>query len=124
MSPFHGDSDGTRNTRQSQLGSLNECGIVWERSRSMDQPTAEQALAALEPLVGEWSLEAIGADNEPGQVAEASASSGTRRAHICYSVRPSTIPMHPTASASDAMPPTERTSSCTPTSAASAASTR
>src|SRR4026208_2287794 len=27
-------------------------------SRSMDQPTAEQALRELEPLVGEWTLEA------------------------------------------------------------------
>ena len=25
----------------------------------MDQPTAEQALEALEPLLGEWTLEAI-----------------------------------------------------------------
>jgi len=28
----------------------------------MDQPTAEEALRRLEPLVGEWTLEAIGAD--------------------------------------------------------------
>ena len=31
----------------------------------MDQPTAEQALARLEPLVGEWTLEAIGPDGRP-----------------------------------------------------------
>lgn len=30
----------------------------------MDQPTAEAALKKLEPLVGEWSLEAHGADGE------------------------------------------------------------
>jgi hypothetical protein len=31
----------------------------------MDQPTAEDALKKLEPLVGEWTLEAIGADGVP-----------------------------------------------------------
>ncbi|MGH8915425.1 MAG: hypothetical protein ACRDZM_13030 [Acidimicrobiia bacterium] len=31
----------------------------------MDQPTAEEALGRLEALVGEWKLEAIGADGEP-----------------------------------------------------------
>lgn len=31
----------------------------------MDQPTAEKALKRLEPLVGTWKLEAIGADGEP-----------------------------------------------------------
>jgi hypothetical protein len=31
----------------------------------MDQPTAEEALKRLEPLVGEWKLEAIGADGQP-----------------------------------------------------------
>jgi hypothetical protein len=31
----------------------------------MDQPTAEQALRQLEPLVGDWTLEATGADGEP-----------------------------------------------------------
>jgi hypothetical protein len=31
----------------------------------MDQPTAEQALRELEPLVGEWRLEASGPDGEP-----------------------------------------------------------
>jgi hypothetical protein len=31
----------------------------------MDQLTAEQALRELEPLVGEWRLEATGADGEP-----------------------------------------------------------
>ncbi|HTZ64007.1 MAG TPA: hypothetical protein VMB51_07880 [Solirubrobacteraceae bacterium] len=31
----------------------------------MDQPTAEQALKRLEPLIGEWSLEAIPPDGEP-----------------------------------------------------------
>jgi hypothetical protein len=31
----------------------------------MDQRTAEEALARLEPLVGEWTIEAIGADGVP-----------------------------------------------------------
>jgi hypothetical protein len=31
----------------------------------MDQPTAEAALKRLAPLVGEWTLEARGADGEP-----------------------------------------------------------
>lgn len=31
----------------------------------MDQPTAQDALRELEPLVGEWTLEAIGADGTP-----------------------------------------------------------
>jgi hypothetical protein len=31
----------------------------------MDQPTAEEALKRLEPLVGEWKMEAIGADGQP-----------------------------------------------------------
>ena len=31
----------------------------------MDQPTAEQALRRLEPLIGEWTLEAIGSDGVP-----------------------------------------------------------
>jgi hypothetical protein len=31
----------------------------------MDQPTAEEALKKLEPLVGEWTLEAKGADGQP-----------------------------------------------------------
>ncbi len=31
----------------------------------MDQPTAERALRRLEPLVGEWTLEAVGADGTP-----------------------------------------------------------
>ena len=31
----------------------------------MDQPTAEEALERLEPLVGEWRLEAIPPGGEP-----------------------------------------------------------
>src|SRR5215468_2373345 len=31
----------------------------------MDQPTAEQALRALEPLIGRWALEAIPPSGEP-----------------------------------------------------------
>lgn len=31
----------------------------------MDQPTAEHALHQLDPLVGEWSIQAIGADGVP-----------------------------------------------------------
>jgi len=31
----------------------------------IDQPTAEAALRALDPLVGEWSLTAVGPDGEP-----------------------------------------------------------
>jgi hypothetical protein len=31
----------------------------------MDQPTAEEALARLEPLVGEWTMEAIPPSGEP-----------------------------------------------------------
>jgi hypothetical protein len=31
----------------------------------MDQPTAEQALGKLEPLIGEWSMEAKSASGEP-----------------------------------------------------------
>ena len=35
----------------------------------MEQPTAEQALLALEPLIGEWTVEAKGADGQawPGE---------------------------------------------------------
>jgi hypothetical protein len=36
-----------------------------ERNGSVDQVTAEQALRRLDPLVGEWALEAIGRDGEP-----------------------------------------------------------
>jgi hypothetical protein len=32
----------------------------------MDQPTAEQALRQLEPLVGEWTFEAKWPDGKPG----------------------------------------------------------
>jgi hypothetical protein len=31
----------------------------------IDQPTAEDALRALDPLVGEWTLSAVGPDGEP-----------------------------------------------------------
>ena len=31
----------------------------------MDQPTAKDALKALEPLVGEWEVTAIGPDGQP-----------------------------------------------------------
>lgn len=31
----------------------------------MDQPTSEEALRRLEPLVGEWTFEATGADGQP-----------------------------------------------------------
>jgi hypothetical protein len=31
----------------------------------MDQPTAEEALRQLEPLVGEWTIEARWPDGEP-----------------------------------------------------------
>jgi hypothetical protein len=31
----------------------------------IDQPTAEDALRALDPLVGEWSLTAVGPDGQP-----------------------------------------------------------
>ena len=34
-------------------------------SRMIDQPTAEDALKALEPLVGEWTLNAVSPDGEP-----------------------------------------------------------
>src|ERR1039458_8130835 len=39
------------------------------RHRKMEQPTAEQALQALEPLVGEWTVEAKGPDGQawPGE---------------------------------------------------------
>jgi hypothetical protein len=49
----------------------------------MDQPTAEEALKRLEPLVGEWKLEAIGADGQPWP-GEASATFEWHdsRAHI------------------------------------------
>lgn len=55
----------------------------------MDQPTAEQALQRLQPLIGEWKLEAVGADGQPWP-GEASATfewhdSGAhvvQRAHI------------------------------------------
>lgn len=40
-----------------------------ERSGTMDQPTAGDALRRLEPLLGEWALEATGADGQrwPGE---------------------------------------------------------
>lgn len=60
-----------------------------------------------------------------GRAAEASRSSGSLRGHTCSSVGRPTFPRRPTTSpSSDAMPPTGRTSSCTRTSAGSAASTR
>src|SRR5919106_6104179 len=39
--------------------------ITGGRSGSMDQPTAEQALRQLEPLVGEWTFEAKWPNGEP-----------------------------------------------------------
>ena len=48
----------------------------------MDQPTAEEALKRLEPLIGEWKLEAIGADGSPGPAKRAPHSSGTIRGPI------------------------------------------
>jgi hypothetical protein len=49
----------------------------------MDQPTAEEALKRLEPLVGQWKLEAIGPDGQPWP-GEASATIEWHdsRAHI------------------------------------------
>jgi hypothetical protein len=90
----------------------------------MDQPTAEQALRQLEPLVGKWSFEAKWASGEPWP------GGGTitfewhdSRVHL---VQRGTID-HPEApdnvSISEAMRPTGRTSSCTPMKAASVAST-
>ena len=91
----------------------------------MDQPTAQEALKRLEPLVGEWTLEAKPPDGPPwpGE-ARATIEWHDSGAHL---VERSTaeMPEAPDASQSwDATPPTVPTSSSTPTSAASAASTR
>src|SRR5215212_3484066 len=40
-------------------------GAIGERSNAMDQPTAGEALKRLEPLVGEWILEAKPPDGPP-----------------------------------------------------------
>jgi len=94
-------------------------------SGSMDKPTAEHTLRQLEPLVGEWTFEAKWPSGEPWRAAEGSPSSGTPRGHTCSSVGRPSFPRRPTTSpSSDAMRPTGRTSSCTPTSAASVVSTR
>jgi hypothetical protein len=57
----------------------------------MDQPTAEEALKKLEPLVGEWKLEAIPPSGEPWP-GEAQATIGWHesRAHL---VETSTVEM-------------------------------
>jgi hypothetical protein len=42
-------------------GSIDRSG----RNEKVEQPTAERALRALEPLVGEWTVEATGPDGQP-----------------------------------------------------------
>jgi hypothetical protein len=43
----------------------------------MDQPTAEEALRELEPLIGEWTLEAIPPGASLGRARRGPPSSGT-----------------------------------------------
>jgi hypothetical protein len=47
----------------------------------MDRPAAEQALKLLEPLIGEWTLEAGPPDGEPWPGGGRAIFSGTTRAH-------------------------------------------
>ena len=92
----------------------------------IDQPTAEEALKKLEPLLGEWALEATSPDGEPwpGE-ARASFEWHESGAHL---VARSTIDLPERARtpsrSSAATRRTGPTSSSTPTTAASAASTR
>lgn len=64
----------------------------------MDQPTAKDALRELEPLVGEWSMTASGADGEPwpgeGRVVFAWHESGAhlvQRASVDHPAAPDNI---------------------------------
>jgi hypothetical protein len=82
----------------------------------MSQPTAEDALRRLEPLVGEWTFEARWPDGEPwpggGRV-----TFEWPRGRTCSSMGRPSFPRRPTPSpSSDAMHRTGPTSSCTPTS--------
>ena len=91
----------------------------------MDQPTAGEALKRLEPLVGEWILEAKPPDGPPwpGE-ARATIEWHDSGAHL---VERSTVEMPEVPDGISIMGWTEPmgpTSNFTPTSAASAASTR
>ena len=91
----------------------------------MDQPTAEHALRLLEPLVGEWTLEAKWPDGQPwpggGRVTFEWHDSGF---HLVQHARVELPEAPDNVVIIDAMRPTGRTPICTPTSAASAASMR
>ena len=62
----------------------------------MDQPTAEDALKELEPLVGEWVLEAIPPGGEPWPGRAGRRSNGTTPAPTWSSARRSRCPRRPT----------------------------
>jgi hypothetical protein len=48
----------------------------------IDQPTSQEALERLEPLVGEWTAEARGPDGEPWPGKAGRRSNGTTPAPI------------------------------------------
>lgn len=91
----------------------------------MDQPTAEQALRRLEPLVGEWTFEATCPDGEswPGG-GRVNFEWHASWAHLLERGTAELPEAPDSVSIIGAMRPTGRTSSCTPTCAACAASTR
>ena len=92
------------------------------RSGSSDQPTAEHVLGELERLVGEWIFEATWPDERSGRAAGVSRSSGRlegasiERGTVELPEAPDNISIIGCDGA------TGRTSSCTPTIPASAAS--
>jgi hypothetical protein len=48
----------------------------------IDQPTAHEALKRLEPLLGEWTLDAKSPDGDRGRVKHGPASNGTNPARM------------------------------------------
>jgi hypothetical protein len=66
-----------------RLSRRHRCRNHEEEQKMMQQPTADQALRALEPLVGEWTVEARGPDGRswPGE-ARASFAWHSSGAHL------------------------------------------
>src|ERR1039458_7939707 len=95
------------------------------RHRKMEQPTAEQALQALEPLVGEWTVEAKGPDGQACLVKAGQLLSGIRQRRTWCSALSQACRALQTARRSLAVtPPTAPSSSFTATNEGSAGSTR
>jgi hypothetical protein len=90
----------------------------------MDQPTAEEALRKLEPLVGEWTFEATWTDGVPWPGGgRATFEWHPSRAHLIQRTT-AELPEAPDTVSIIGCDAANGSASCTPTSAASAVSTR